>query len=75
MQDSSTLIDLLGGTSAVAQLFEISAASVSEWRRNGIPKARMQTLRLLRPDLFQPTGGQGSSTGDTTQVRPAAGVQ
>jgi hypothetical protein len=49
----SKIIDELGGTSAVAKLFEINPASVSEWRIKGIPKARRQTLKLMRPDLFQ----------------------
>jgi len=52
MSDSK-IIDELGGTSAVAKLFEVKPASVSEWRTKGIPKARLQTLKLLRPDLFQ----------------------
>lgn len=53
MSDSN-IIDELGGTSAVAKLFEIQPASVSEWRTKGIPKARRQTLKLMRPDLFVP---------------------
>lgn len=52
--DANQLIDALGGTAATAKLFEIHPASVSEWRTKGIPKARMQTLRLMRPDLFAP---------------------
>lgn len=48
----SDLIDAFGGTSAVARLFEIRPPSVSEWRNEGIPKARRQTMRVLRPDLF-----------------------
>lgn len=47
------LIDELGGTAAVAKLFEVKDPSISGWRKNGIPKARMQTLKLMRPDLFQ----------------------
>lgn len=50
--DDNFIIDELGGTTKVATLFEISPASVSEWRREGIPKARLQTIRLLRPELF-----------------------
>jgi hypothetical protein len=50
--NDSKIIDELGGTSAVAKLFEVKPASVSEWRTKGIPKARRQTLKLLRPDLF-----------------------
>ena len=49
----SDIIDRFGGTSALARLLEIEPPSVSEWRKRGIPKARRQTLRLLRPELFQ----------------------
>lgn len=48
----SDIIDELGGASAVAALFDIKQPSVSEWRRKGIPKARLQFLKLYRPDLF-----------------------
>jgi hypothetical protein len=45
----SEIIDKLGGTTAVAAIFEIEPPSVSEWRINGIPKPRRQTLALLFP--------------------------
>lgn len=51
---ASRVIDALGGTCAVARLCEVRPPSVSEWRIAGIPKARLQFLRLLRPDLFTP---------------------
>ena len=47
--DYGQLIDLLGGTGEVAQLCEVQPPSVSEWRRHGIPKARMKFLRLASP--------------------------
>jgi hypothetical protein len=46
------IIDALGGTKATADLCQIKPASVSGWRRHGIPKAREQYLRLLKPDAF-----------------------
>lgn len=52
MKTASQIIDELGGTAAVAKLCEVSAPSVSEWRRNGIPRARVQFLRVVRPDVF-----------------------
>jgi hypothetical protein len=52
---ANEIIDQLGGTTAAAKLCEISPASVSEWRHKGIPKARMQFLRLARPDIFEQT--------------------
>jgi len=50
------IIDALGGTSEVARLCEISPASVSEWRRLGIPKARLKFLELARPAVFSKLG-------------------
>lgn len=51
--DPNAIIDKLGGTNAVAKLCEIEPASVSEWRRNGIPKARLMYLRLAKPAEFK----------------------
>lgn len=48
----SELIDKLGGTTKAAEFFEVKPSSISEWRRTGLPKARMMYLRLARPDLF-----------------------
>ena len=36
----SELIDVLGGTNALARRLRVAAASVSEWRTNGIPSGR-----------------------------------
>lgn len=49
----SDLIDLLGGTFEVARLCEVKPPSVSEWRRKGIPRARLMYLKLARPDVFK----------------------
>ncbi|MET0109163.1 MAG: hypothetical protein AB2795_19285 [Candidatus Thiodiazotropha endolucinida] len=50
---AGTIIDAFGGTTAVADLFEIETASVSEWRKKGIPKGRVFSLSLIRPELFK----------------------
>lgn len=42
--DHSALIDLLGGPAKVARRIGTSMASVSEWRRNGIPDGRVIEL-------------------------------
>ena len=52
--DANQIIDALGGTFAVARLCNVRPPSVSEWRRTGIPEARLQFLRLARPDVFGP---------------------
>ena len=57
--DHSELIDKLGGTAAVASRVGVRLASVSEWRRNGIPEGRLielgaeieQRTQLRRWDL------------------------
>lgn len=50
--EHSTLIDRLGGTNKAAEFFEVSAPSISEWRKKGLPKARLMYLRAVRPDVF-----------------------
>lgn len=52
--DANQIIDALGGTFAVARLCRVRPPSVSEWRRTGIPDARLQFLKLARPDAFAP---------------------
>lgn len=51
--EANRIIDALGGTGAVAKLCEIEPGSVSDWRREGIPKARLMFLKLARPDVFK----------------------
>jgi hypothetical protein len=48
----SEIINALGGTAETARICGIKPGSVSEWRRVGIPPARLMYLKLLRPDLF-----------------------
>ncbi|RBB42002.1 hypothetical protein DPV79_05230 [Burkholderia reimsis] len=56
------MIDAFGGTAATAQLCEVRMPSVSEWRRNGIPRARLLFLKLARPDLFASLGAHDNSS-------------
>ena len=51
--EASRIIDALGGTGEVARMCEVSDAAVSQWRKDGIPRARLQYLRLARPDVFE----------------------
>lgn len=48
----SEIIDAIGGTFEVARICEVQPPSVSEWRRRGIPRARLMFLRLARPEVF-----------------------
>lgn len=40
----SQMIDLLGGTTAVANIFKIAPSSVAEWKNNGIPIGKVVIL-------------------------------
>lgn len=68
VMDANFVIDTLGGTAATARLFEIEPASVSEWRKKGIPKARLHALRFMRPDLF---AAQQTPVGDAPETAAA----
>ena len=46
--DRQKVIDKLGGTTAVAKLCNVTSQAVSQWRKLGIPKARLMFLRVLR---------------------------
>lgn len=50
---ANTIIDELGGTSAVAEMCNVTTGAVSQWRHNGIPEARMMYLKAVRPDVFR----------------------
>lgn len=54
--NASQIIKRLGGTAEVARLCEVKPPSVSEWKRVGIPRAREQYLRLLKPEAFRAEG-------------------
>ena len=48
----SDIIDKFGGTSAVAELCEVTTGAVSQWREDGIPRARLMYLKAIRPNFF-----------------------
>lgn len=43
---ADTLIDALGGTSAVAGMVKCPTSTVHSWRRDGIPESRFDHMRL-----------------------------
>lgn len=45
---ATQVIEALGGTAAVARICEVSMPSVSDWKKDGIPPARMMFLRAVR---------------------------
>lgn len=54
-QLANKVIDSLGGTCAVADLFDLTSGAVSQWRSSGIPKAWLRYItdrcEDLRPDV------------------------
>ena len=51
--DQNSIIDMIGGTTEVARLCEVEPQAVSQWRKTGIPKARLMFLKLKRPSIFR----------------------
>lgn len=45
---ATKVIEALGGTAAVARICEVSMPSVSDWKKDGIPPARMMFLRAVK---------------------------
>ena len=50
--NSSEIIDKFGGTNDLARVCDVTPQAVSQWRKDGIPDARLMYLKLLRPDVF-----------------------
>lgn len=46
-QQATQIIEALGDTAAVSRLFGISMASVSDWKKLGIPPARLMYLKAV----------------------------
>ncbi|WP_455016702.1 Cro/CI family transcriptional regulator [Kingella oralis] len=45
-------IQVFGGVSEVAKVCGITRSAVSQWKRNGIPKAQMNFLKTKFPRKF-----------------------
>ena len=58
LMDPNKIIDALGGTNSVAELCQVSAQAVSQWRTDGIPKARLMFLELAKPEIFKATASE-----------------
>lgn len=54
LTDADMIIDGLGGTSAVAKLIRTPTSTVHSWRRNGIPPARLDHLKLAARKAKKP---------------------
>ena len=73
---ATKVIDALGGTFAVARIFDIRPPSVSDWKRDGIPRARVMYLKaayrkaLVGIDLAEATAPLRSRADVHVQGRP-----
>jgi len=68
--DANKIIDALGGTGAVAELCDVSSGAVSQWRTDGIPRARLMYLRLAKPKIFKALDAEYSGPERRTGVEP-----
>jgi hypothetical protein len=59
------IIDRLGGTGRVADLFGVKCPSVSQWRVSGIPPARMHFIRHVRPEVLEPVNESEASDAES----------
>lgn len=50
--DAKDVIRRLGGTAKTAVLCEVTKSAVSQWLKNGIPKAQLKYLKAVRPSAF-----------------------
>jgi hypothetical protein len=60
---ASQIIDALGGTSAVAEMCDLTTGAVSQWRTSptGIPNAWLKFFRASRPEIFNSHNDQESA--------------
>lgn len=57
---ANTIIDRLGGTSAVAEITDLTSGAISQWRTNGIPDPWLRLFKATRPDVFENINDDGS---------------
>jgi hypothetical protein len=65
--DHTKAISLLGGTRAAARFFEVTPAAVVQWKRAGIPRARLMYLRVARPDIYEAALNAGDTAEEAVQ--------
>lgn len=69
---AAQVIETLGGTAEVSRLFGLSMPSVSDWKNDGIPPARMMYLRLAKKrDLKGIDLDAATAKGRKSQPAPA----
>jgi hypothetical protein len=65
--DYRKAIELLGGTRASARFFEVTPAAIVQWKRKGIPRARLMYLRVARPDIYEAASKAGGTAEEVVQ--------
>jgi len=58
MNRDQKIIERLGGTVAVSEIFSIRPGAVSMWKKNGIPPARMMYIELAFPQVVPKKPGR-----------------
>ncbi len=51
--EAEQVIARLGGNAKTAELCEVTPGAVSQWLHNGIPRAQLKYIRVVRPDVFE----------------------
>lgn len=67
---AAEIIERLGGTAEVSRIFNLSMPSVSDWKKTGIPKARMMFLEVAHVDALRGID-IGAATSDADRSVPA----
>ena len=65
------VVEALGGTAAVARLFDIAMPSVTGWRKRGVPRARMQYLRAVHAEALAGIDLAAATAKNTPTKEPA----
>lgn len=52
-QHATQIIEALGDTAEVARLFGVRMPSVSDWKKHGIPRARMMYLKVAKQQALE----------------------
>lgn len=68
---ATKVIEALGDTANVARLFDVRMPSVSDWKKSGIPKARMMYLQVAHPHALDGVDVD-AATAQVRQEREAA---
>lgn len=68
----SEIIEALGGTFRVAELCEVRPPSVSDWKKHGIPRARLMFLRVARPEVFKALEDRANQASSSTSAKKTA---